>query len=339
MKKRLVLYALLLLSSALFEGCDTRRHIHQDEWVSVEFSIDWGNLAKASKSGDVTPNGATVVFFPTSGILEEPMFKQTNYTSDKVNLPVGRYNVIVFNETINGHDYIQFRGIDNYDTIEAYWETTRVKTEYSRANNDEMILDTEDLLLVDRVEQFEITYINSDQGDVMKLNFLPVLVNRKMSVLAHIKGMVNTSRKTSSLLYIEGMALGYNLWSGAPTRDKSTHLMSLGNKTFYDGSTTDGTMSASFYTFGDAASETKADDDNIARLSFALRDGTTHPDIEINISDQLNSASDLREINVEIGTGDPEISLPDADDLEFVGSGMDAEVGDWGDDIIIDLPY
>ncbi len=337
--RRLNIHTFLLLFVVLFAGCDTRRQIFNEAWVSVEFSIDWENLAKASKSGEVTPNGATVVFYPTSGLLEEPMFKLTNFTEDKVNLPVGRYNIIVFNETINGHDYIQFTGTESYDTFEAYWETTRVKAEYSRADNDEMIMDTEDMLFVDRMEQFEITYANSDRGDVMTLNFAPELVNREMTVLAHIKGMANISKAKSSLLYVEGMALGYNMWSGTSTQDKTTHLMSLGNKSYYDGSSTDGTMSASFYTFGDAASETKADDDNIARLSFALQDGTTHPDIEINISDQLNSASDIGEINIEIGNGDSEISLPDVVDMEVVGAGMDAEVGGWGEDIVIELPY
>lgn len=338
--RRTLLFSLFYLLILVLHSCDTRRYVYQESWVTVEFSIDWTELALASKSDDTTPNGATVMFYPTSGVLEDVLIKLTNYTEDKVTLPRGTYNVIVFNETVNGHDYIQFTGAESYDTFEAYWETTRVKAEYSRSDSDEMIMDTDDFLLIDRMEGFEITYDDIDSAESIHLSFFPALVNKQMNVLVHIQGLVNVSKYSSSLLYVEGMSLGYKMWSGEPTQDKMTHLMTINNRTYYDGSETDGTMSASFYTFGDAANEVKADDDNIARLSFALRDGTTHPDVERNISEKLNTSTDLVQIDIEIGLGesddDPYITLPDVEDKET--SGLDAEVGDWGDDIVIDLP-
>lgn len=298
-----ILYSLLIVIS----GCDTRRTIGQDNWVTVEFTLNWEDLSRATKTEDITPNGATVAFFPVTGDLTSPLFKQTNFTEDKVTLPIGEYNIVVFNETVNGHDYIQFTGADSYDTFEAYWETTTVTAEYSRGDSDEMIIDTDDLLLVDRLEGFEITYQMSFANETQYLDFTPLVVNRQMTVLAHIQGLVNISKVSTSLLYVEGMASGYMMGTGEPSTGKTTHFMSINNKTYYDGSDSDGTMSATFYTFGDASSETKADDDNIVRLSLALRDGTTHPDVEEDVSEQLNSSTDLSEINIEVGV-DSEIA-------------------------------
>lgn len=327
------IYLLLLLALSV-SGCDTRRTIYQDSWVNVEVSFDWDNLSRATKLDDVLPNGATIAIFPVSGYLEEPIFKQTNYTVTNVWLPIGVYNIVVFNETISGHDYIQFTGTDSYDTFEAHWETSQVKEEYSRSGIDEMIIDTEDFLLVERLEGFEITYEMSDSETTQRLSFTPEVVNKLMSVTAHIEGMVNVSSATSSLLYIDGMALGYAMSTGQATGDKAIHLNTLGSKSYYDGSEEDGTMTASFYTFGDAASETRVDE-NIATLSFALRDGTTHPDIEVDISDQLSESNDLSEISIEVGTNS-EIVLPDVENTEEFG-GMDVDLGGWGEEIVIQL--
>ncbi len=335
MRRGITILTSLLLLLPILCGCDTRRYIYQDGWATIEYDINWEELAKATKNSEEIPNGATLAIYPVTGYLEEPIFKQTNYTEGEIALPVGVYNIIVFNETVNGHDYIQFTGESSYETFEAHWETTRVKSEYSRSGSDEMILDTEDFLLVERLEGFEVTYDMLDEPESIHLSFTPVVVNKLMTVVAHVQGAVNVSSSRSSLLYIEGMADGYCMGSGKPTQDKTTHLMSLESVIYYDGSDRDGTMTASFYTFGDAANETKADDDNIARMSFALRDGTTHPDVEVNISDQLSESDDLSEIDVVVGV-DPTITLPDVDDTENAG-GMSADVGGWSTEIVIDL--
>ncbi len=333
MRQLTYLYLLLLLLSV--SGCDTRRHIYQDGWVTIGYTINWDELARASKGGEVAPNGATLAIFPVSGMLEEPIFKQTNYMTGEIALPIGVYNIVVFNETVSGHDYIQFTGTESYDTFQAYWEQSTVTAQYARSSSDQMIIDTEDFLLVERLEGYEVTYDMLESDETPQLYFTPEVVNKLMTVTAHIKGMVNVSAATSSLLYMEGMSLGYMMSSGEPTTDKSTHLTNLEEMSYYDGSESDGTMSASFYTFGDAASETRADDDNVATLSFALRDGTTHPDIAENVSDQLSDSNDLSEINVVVGLNS-DITLPDVANTE-AGEGMSADVGGWGEEIVIQL--
>lgn len=54
-----------------------------------------------------------------------------------------------------------------------------------------------------------------------------------------------------------------------------------------------------------------------------------------NISEQLAQSADDVELSVEVGL-DFEIVIPDVDDTES-GGGLSADVGGWGDEIIVDL--
>ncbi len=347
---------LLMLTSLLVQSCDTRRTIYPDGKVFVEISLNWENLSKATRQEQTAPRGATVAFYPQEGHATEPIFVLTNYAQTTAYIPVGVYNILVFNETVDGHDYIEFDGIDNYDTVTAYWESSQLAPSYVRSTT-RAVVNTEDLLLVDRLEGFEITDQMLIDDEVQRITFTPVLVNRRMTVTAHIKGMDNVAT-SGSVLYVEGMAAGYNLSKGITVNESTTHLMTLNNKTFDPGSYKEGTMSATFYTFGDAlkgsasyvferaSAATKAEDDNNSvRLSFALRNGTTHPDVERDITDEIDKSisTDVNlEIKVNVGTGvddDDLITLPDVDDTNpDAGSGFDAEVDDWEDEIITDVP-
>lgn len=270
--RELLIY-LVVLSALL--GCDTRRHIYQDGWVTIEYTLHWDELESASKGNETEPNGATLAIFPVESYLDEPIFKQTNYSTGEIALPVGIYNIVVFNETVNGHDYIEFTGRESYEGFEAHWEMQSVAEEYSRSGSSDMVIETDDFLLVERIEGFEVSYDMLEVESPPHLDFTPEVVNHKMNVLVHIKGLENVSSVRSSLLYMEGMAWGYDMSTGEPTQSKVTHLTNLTDRLYNDGSQSEGTMSASFYTFGDASPESRADDDNVVRLSFALRDETT----------------------------------------------------------------
>ncbi len=348
MRKLTLLLASTLTLLALY-SCDTRRTIYPDGSAVVEISLDWANLAVATDDAQQSPNGATIAFYPQSDEMGEPTFILTNYATATAYLPVGTYDILVFNETIYGHDYIEFSGMDSYETVTAYWESSELSASNVRSSVTRAIVETDDLLLVDKLEDFEITDEMQVKGDVVSLSFTPVLVNRKMTVLAHVNSLHNVS-SSGSLLYVYGMAAGYNLSTGLTVNESTTHLTVLNNKTFNEGSTTDGTVSASFYTFGDAqkgVSSKAEDDSNSVALSFKLVDDSTLPDIERDITDEVEAASILEgsttlDINIELGTGADDDSLIEIPDVEgtggSTGSGFDAEVSDWGDNVLTNVP-
>ncbi len=349
MKKLILTYIIAVV--ALFVACDTRREIYPNNGVIVEVSLDWDELSKATKAQVDKPNGATVIFFPVDG--GKPRQLLTNHTMDKIMLPIGVYNVLVFNETVNGHDYMHFEATDRYETFRAVWEESELGSKYSRAGDTRAVTQTDDLLLVDRLEGFEITAEMSINHEVAKLTFAPQLINGDMKVTVHIDGMDNVA-KSGSLLFVDGMARGYNLSTGKTDGGEITHLMVLGNRAFDDGSYKNGTMSAMFYTFGDATPIVRADGTNSVTFRIKLRNGEFHDDIPYDITNEVESQasspslSKRINIKVEIGAMTPgddspnskPIVLPDVPDTEdpSSGSGFDATVGEWGDDVIVNVP-
>ena len=333
--------SLLLLAMFMLHSCDNPEVIPDDASISVTVNLDWINLTKTPNG--VAPNGATIIFFPNSGILKEPVFVLTNDAKTSVSLPAGVYDILVFNETVDGHNHIQFSGTDKYDTFEAYWKTSELKEKYTRGATKSAVVNTDDMLLVERLEGFEITREMAINGTPSTLNFTPKIVNIAVTITAIVEGLDNVA-KGGSLVYMEGMSSGFNLSTGKPAGVPTTHLMTINNKKFDDNSFDTGTMSASFYIFGLSKDILKSSTDNIARCSFTLRDGSTHPDIIRDISSKINGGDDIQGIanlTVSVGTGsldgiDPVIRIPYVPDAEDPGSGFDADLDIW-EDIIEDI--
>ncbi len=352
MKKIILIYIIGVLS--LLSGCDARREIYPSNSVLVKVSLNWEELSKATKAEVEQPNGATVLFFPTDGGKSYQLL--TNYTEAEIMLPIGEYNVLVFNETVNGHDYLQFENTDKYETFRAVWEETELSSAYSRGGDTRAVTQTDDLLLVDRLEGFEITADMSIDQETQSLSFTPTLVNGSMKVSIYIEGMDNVSQ-SGSLLYVDGMSRGYNLSTGEADGDEITHLMEISNREFDEGSYQNGIMWEEFYTFGDATTSTRAaDGSNSVTFKIKLRNGEYHDDISYDITDDLESQSSSASlttqisIDVEIGTSaegdDPDdpnntpLVLDDVPDTEEpdAGSGFDATINDWGDEEIVNVP-
>ena len=327
MKSRINLFLVLAL---LFCSC---ADILEDQKVRVKVHLDWTNLPKP-------PNGATVAFYPRSGTLTKPAFLLTNYTTDSLYLPAGVYDILVINETTDGHNYIRFTGTDKYETFEAYWDVSKLKATYSRANMNEAVINTDDMLAIERMEGFEITNEMQDQNSSLSLSFTPKLINIKMEVAVQLKGLFNISQ-SGSLLYMSGMASGYNLSRGEPSGNAVTHLTPLNDKRYNEGCTMHGSICATFFTFGLSKDISRTSTDNILRLVFKLRDGSTLPDIVMDATPMIvldedgSFSSDI----VKDEKGD-EIVMPDVPDTEIPDGdpGFDAEIGDWEDEDVIDVP-
>lgn len=329
----------LILLCLILSSCDTRWKIYDKFEVWVHVKIDWSNLNQR-------PNGTTIAFYPQTRTDIEPIFLITNSINDSIRLPQDTYSVLVFNETLTGHDNIYFRGTTRYETFEAYIKPTTVSNKYYIPEGEYAVA-SPSILAIDRLENFRITQAAILSKARITLNFKPQRVLSTTILKVHIRGMNNVAKSGSSAS-ISGLANGINLSTGRLSSTPVTQVFTLNNKLFESGSITQGTMSGSFVCFGiiDNEIETKSKTQNVqnlASLYFRLRNETDLDRIDRNVTGRIEVITEGNQIiyKVEIGLdvpSDPIIVLPDVPDTEKPGAGFDADVGDWGDEEVVDVP-
>lgn len=313
-------------------SCDTRRELLEESKVWVRVSLDW-------EQAGISPEGASVWFFPqTQG--GKPKVLLTNNTLDSISLPIGSYSVLVFNETINGHDYIAFRGTDSYNSFEAFAKPVTINGKYTRDGGEEIVASTPGILAAAHLDQFDITPEMSLPGQVSILEFSPKRLISTVSLTVHIKGM-NNAASGGHAASLSGMASSVFLATETTSADPTVHYFTLNNRAFYPNSGDDGTMSATFYAFGltnmllTRAAETR----NLLSLYFLLLDGSDHILTDIDVTDKIEivEATTGLILYIELGQkGSPFITLPDV--LDFGSSGFDVDVDQWGEQVTIDVP-
>ncbi len=93
-------------------SCQLRDIVPYDDQAHISIDVDWSLM-------DQDPTGMTVMFYPTDG--GRPYKHVTNEVHHvEVNLPEKDYDVLVFNQTMEEFETIKFRGMDMFNTAEAY---------------------------------------------------------------------------------------------------------------------------------------------------------------------------------------------------------------------------
>ena len=109
-----LLFFCLLCVSILLVSCE-RRDLTYYEVSEITLTADWNDSGLDDKEQKY---GATVVFYPRNG-GEPKIFMMGDRSGDAVRLPMGVYDIIVFNRSFNDFSNIAFRG-NSYETLEAY---------------------------------------------------------------------------------------------------------------------------------------------------------------------------------------------------------------------------
>ncbi|MDR1884389.1 MAG: DUF5119 domain-containing protein [Prevotella sp.] len=331
----IVVYAMSLIVPAMaFSGCDTRREIFEDQSIWVRVRLNW-------TPADIVPEGTSIYFYPHEQ-GRQPVVLLTNDMLDSIRLPKGNYSVLAFNETVNGHDHISFRGTDKYDTFEAYASTpVTFSGRYAKSSGAPAVA-VPDILAAAHLDRFDVTreMVLQDMRPTVELT--PRRLLSKLFVTIHIKGLDNCS-KSGHVASIGGMAESVYLATETVGSVPVTHYFTLNNRTFYPGSETDGTMSATFETFGLAdmpLTMQPANVRNMLSLYFRLRDGSDFPVIEQDVGDFIvreEGTMQMRLILTVGNTGNPAVVLPDVPDISE-DSGFTADVDDWGEQEEVPVP-
>lgn len=325
---------LLFLICVIFSlySCDTRRNMIDDNGVWVRVNTDW------SRTG-IEPNGTTVCFYPNRPDLS-PIYLVTNETYDSVKLNRDNYSVLVFNETVNGHDNIHFRDMHSYKASEAYSKSITVPERHTKGP-EENIVASPGMLGVSKLINLEMTRQMIENDERPTLNFTPEKRVTVVNVKIHIKGLLYAHVRDNKAK-LSGLAGEINLSEESENYTPVTHYFDI-NKMKLDAGGIDGTISATFNTFGLA--ETPEGDEkvkSILTLYVMLRDGNPHTPIERDVTDLIKVVGeDEISLEIEIGLGildDPIIVLPEVEDNPDMDSGFDADVDGWGPPIVTDIP-
>lgn len=340
--KRILLAAFLGLLS--LESC-TMDHLYyaSSDTATVFVQPDW------SESG-LVPNGVTVFAYRDSDGSLYKRFPAVSATEKcYIKLPQGDFTLVVMNDTPEEFDgNMTFTGTENISTLQARGVKDENKSDKLQAHlaskaseegQDYCIVDPSPLALsVVRgihisPEQIDY-YYDRPQNDINAAQAIEVKTEQRnvistVSIKAHVKGLKYA--RGTTLCYLRGVAAGHCMGLGVNSPDAAAQGFILNNRAFDPGSDSDGTIRASFPSFG-LIGDGKGDGKYYLDINFVLINGESYPltfdvtellSVDVSLSLQLSLSVDL------------EIELPEVVGEE--GGGFNTDISDWIDETV-DIP-
>ena len=330
----------------------------------------------AGTGGTVQPgdpiNGRTAAFYPEDG--SAPIIRMSHSDTMNVNLLVGKYRAVFFNETFDDFDNIRFYGTDYFDDLEAALKEDLSSGAGARAGN--LIAREPDILAVETMIPFEVTeemvlYTRAMEtrntkslSDMMgaaamkkveeslTVTARPRDVVYPVSVDVVVYGMDNIA---SAGAYITGFSGGFDFSTGRSAKSSVTHKVTFSERKYDPGSTTDGTMRGTFTSFGlrnELGSSRAGDDDTRAELTdytFEFRAVLINGEVFTEIRSINNLITEVNQdgrltITIEVGQNlsgtdvDPPIKIPDVEPVGSEDGMWQVNVGDW-EEVVVPIGF
>jgi hypothetical protein len=354
----LLFSALLLLVITvihIMSGC-THRPLKGEldpETALIPVHIDW------SKSGvdTTTMHRASVLLYPETGGEPLEYRLEGNLNDKEIQVPVGVYSVIAFNETTDNTDWegITFNDKDSYQKFAAEALKVTSRGFYTRADNLPLIEDP-DPLAAWSLDRFEVTkeiLLRSratrgtraasraeeilDEAIASLSNIVPTPRFETMTVTARVENLTSAKQATGVL---NGMSSGVYMASGEKLTTTGAHTFILNGREYDDtdddGESDDGTTTKTFNIFGRQPVTAHID----LYLDFLLADGTQFPRQSFDATNMIDRDTEKIPVSNSLLVGlqsrdpddpDHEIILPDLD-VEAGG----VTVGDW-DEVVVPM--
>jgi hypothetical protein len=300
----------------------------------MTFSFDWSGYT------DVPP-GMNLIFYPIQDAnttdqdyIGSPFTAQLQYDGGELSLPIGRYNVAIYNDYTYS---IQFRNMDRFETAEGYladsetqWLASRTR---SRANRNSVSrapvsrnVEEPDIFYVTQLRDFSVT--GRDYGQTIDVR--PDLATLTVDFHIKVTGINNLSQADGA---IYGIANSVILSTGtSPDETPANHLFPFeirGNELY-----------ARINVF---LLKNKLTSTYELELAFLLRDNTiSMGKYKFDITDQIREALEgnngkIPPVGLE-GETVIEVQIEEItiEDVETSG-GFDASVDQWGEEVDINL--
>lgn len=348
MRKSFHILPCIITTVILFISCDHKELCYKyPRTAEVWIDVDWSKFSQYE-----IPTGMTLILYPQS-LNGNAVTHLTNTTSHAIlSLPVSRYHLLVFNQSITEFGSISFRGLDKMETAEVF-ATEYQSRWYTSRNENEKVVSSIEWLGVGNSSDAEVTQEMVDAGTEAMLragtsssqpiiaSLTPVNVIKTVDVKLHISGIQNLRSARASL---NGMAEGYHLTTLQPTNGKVTHLMESWSMKRDAADPTKGILETSFTCFGFPNGHQGQAEENLLSVSFLLVDNKTIQDYSFQVGDLFVSddvvGSNAREVGLNHETInftikldlDTHITLPDVKPEGSASGGFNATVDDWGDE-------
>lgn len=336
--KWLLLTALFLLSTSC-----TRDHLYyaSSNTATVLVEPDW------SQSG-LKPNGVSVYAFnEKDGSLYKRFPPVSAQNKCYIKLPEGEFTLVVMNDTpeeFGGR--INFVGEDNLMTFKAIGVKDEERSQKfqehlsAKAEAGDYCITEPDTLAVAVVrgvkvkpEQIDYYYdmpqsdINGEEAIIVPAR--PENIISQVNIAAHVKGLKYA--RGTTLSFLRGVAAGHSIGQEENTMERASQAFILNSREFDPGSDSDGTIKASFLSFG-LVGDGKLDSQYFLDINFVLVNGESFP-MRFDVTDLIEvdvSLSLKLTLNMAM-----EIELP-----EVVGEdtgGFNTDINEWEDEVV-DIP-
>lgn len=336
---RFMKFTWLILVAATFVISSCERRPLEDAYPEAALIPVGALWSKAN----IAPQNVTVLVYNQDDgelVLEHRYQNNSLRIQSYLELAAGKYTVVLFNEIRDQIDGVGIRGHENFSTLEAYGKPNNYAK--ARAADDNYIAEPGVLASV-LVSDFEVTGEMVRDDKAVPETLVGLVPERKIGtvhITMHVKGLNNA--RMPALVDMRNMAGSYLVGSDNNSMDFSTHQFNMNNRTYDAGSTRNGTISATIYTFGVVGNRLSIDDQPagspiLLDVLFMLVDADkTIVNRVVDVTRLIRFSSETTgSINIEI-----DIELPDA--LPDVvpegsggGSGFEPQLTDWS---VINVP-
>lgn len=319
----------------------------------VRVNVDWSLFTMDN------PTGMTAYAYPLSEEdTDNYRFVTHDISSITLDLEVGSFHTLVFNQSESEYGTVEFANLDDYNTAQvrvvetkANWYSTKspdtkVGSEpewlaVGRAENvevtEEMVQRAEEEFLANREEKLTRATQGQTINDVATVT--PISVIKQVEFIVYCEGLYNLRSVRAS---VDGMAEGCILSTGLNTEIPVSHTIDEWQISPYPHDITTGDLTATLCTFGIPSSHTADPSENTFTIHLLLVDNETVVDYDFQIGDILSQFNDLdgsdgqiQKVVVNLRIPDP---LPDVKPVGGEDGGFDINVDNWGDEIITEIP-
>ncbi len=336
MRKILMILAL----SILLMSCHRRDIYYENvQYANLHLEVDW---TQAFPLQEDKPKGMSVWFYPIDG--GGPIMKSTNEVDNyHVRIPVGTYDVLVFNQT--PHELsrsLSFKDIESLDEAEVYTVLMDYKSWYEEETGDNVdmqplyiaVAKYDDLVVIPN-EDLEYTFDHEEQlPDInVTVKVTPEMITKDLEIVVYVE---NAASISDTRAVVSGLAKGHKLTAEYPNSESCTNIIKSWEVDTKSESTN---IVFNLTSFGyrrsiEDVEYNLSDWEGELQLRFLLHDEHqvtyTIPLDETNIVD----TGDRLKMKLVVGLSDA-LVLPDITNPDNGSAGFNPDVSEWPEEDIV----